>query len=280
MSQTIVKLLKEMSEQYPDTAVQMYKDDSGNFLSVTYRQFFREVQYISAALKSLNVNRGDNIGLISDNRKEWLASDAAILALGAVDVPRGRDATLQELQFILNTSECRICFVENEDQSRKVLSLKDNLPLLETVIIMDELHHLNPSGKTLEGSVEIMNLTTLIQKGKVLLEKEPDMILKKIDEGRSEDLATIIFTSGTTGEPKGVMLTHENFLFQLEQLPKVIDFKKGERWLSVLPVWHSFERILQYVVISQASTVVYSKPIGKIMLVDIQRTKPQWMGSV
>ncbi len=280
MSQTIVKLLKEMSEQYPDTAVQMYKDDSGNFLSVTYRQFFREVQYISAALKSLNVNRGDNIGLISDNRKEWLASDAAILALGAVDVPRGRDATLQELQFILNTSECRICFVENEDQSRKVLSLKDDLPLLETVIIMDELHHLNPSGKTLEGSVEIMNLTTLIQKGKVLLEKEPDMILKKIDEGRSEDLATIIFTSGTTGEPKGVMLTHENFLFQLEQLPKVIDFKKGERWLSVLPVWHSFERILQYVVISQASTVVYSKPIGKIMLVDLQRTNPQWMGSV
>ncbi len=280
MYQTIVQLLQEISSHYPSTEIQMYKDDTGNFLSITYSDFFQEVQYLAAALQTIGVKRNDNVGLISDNRKEWLTSDAAILALGAVDVPRGRDATTQELQFILHTSECSVCFVENESQGEKIFSLLDQLPLLKTVIIMDGEHHNITSNKNNTSSIEVLTLSSLVEKGKNLVEQEPTLIKKEIAKGKSDDLATIIFTSGTTGEPKGVMLTHQNFLFQLEQLPKVIDFNKGERWLSVLPVWHSFERILQYVVISQASTIVYSKPIGKIMLVDLQRVNPQWMGSV
>jgi long-chain acyl-CoA synthetase len=129
-------------------------------------------------------------------------------------------------------------------------------------------------------SVEVLTYDQVMQKGKAVHLSEPNRIEQEIAQGKEHDIATIIFTSGTTGEPKGVMLTHRNFLFQLEQLPKVIPFAKGERWLSVLPVWHSFERILQYVIVSQASTIAYSKPIGKIMLVDLQRVNPAWMGSV
>ena len=280
MYQTIIQLLQETTRAYPNTAIQMYKDDSGNFLNVTYKDFYQEIQYLAAALLSIGVKRGDNVGLISDNRKEWLTSDAAILALGAVDVPRGRDAMPHELEFILHTSECSVCFVENESQEEKILALLPTLPLLKTIILMDSAHHLSETEEEIPSGIQRLTISSLIEKGKVLLEKDQTSIEKEIAKGTSEDLATIIFTSGTTGEPKGVMLTHKNFLFQLEQLPKVIDFKKEERWLSVLPVWHSFERILQYVVLSQASTIVYSKPIGKIMLVDLQRVNPQWMGSV
>ncbi len=128
--------------------------------------------------------------------------------------------------------------------------------------------------------INFVTYSDLLKDGAEFLLTNPTFVDEEIKKGQGDDTATIIFTSGTTGEPKGVVLTHTNFLFQLEQLPKVIDFGKGERWLSVLPVWHSFERILQYVIISQASTIAYSKPIGKIMLFDLQRVNPTWMGSV
>ncbi len=280
MYQTIPQLLKEISAQYPTNDIQMYKDDTGNFLSVSYKDFYTQVNHLAMALHTLHVKRGDNIGLISDNRKEWLLSDNAILALGAVDVPRGRDAMPHELEFILDVSECKLTFVENEDQLNKILTIIDKIPSLKTLVVMDSSHHTSPlEGKVPEG-ITILSFNSLLENGALELAKNPDFVEKEIALGKSSDLATIIFTSGTTGEPKGVMLSHRNFLFQLEQLPKVISFQKGERWLSVLPVWHSFERILQYVIIDQASTVVYSKPIGKIMLVDLQRVNPQWMGSV
>ncbi len=280
MYQTIPQLLRTISSEYPQQHVQMYKDDEGNFLSVTYKDFTNLSEQLAAGLSSLGINRGDNVGLISDNRKEWLLADTAILSLGAADVPRGRDAMPHELEFILKTSECTICFVENEEQLAKVAALTASLPQLKTLILMDRQHHTEKDKERASISLEVLTFDDILARGEKSLKENPDLVQKEIEQGKGEDLATIIFTSGTTGEPKGVMLTHQNFLFQLEQIPKFIDFKKGERWLSVLPVWHSFERILQYVIISQASTVVYSKPIGKIMLVDLQRTNPQWMGSV
>jgi long-chain acyl-CoA synthetase len=279
MYETLPIMLQHIVSQYGDNEVQLSKDDDGVFHPVTYRQFFSEVLTLAAGLHTLGVNRGSAVGLISDNRKEWLAADMAILSLGAADVPRGRDAMPYELQFILRVTESAVCFAENTEQARKILALADGLPHLKQLIIMDTVHHLAEELPE-TGTIEILAYQDVLEAGRNFEQKHPDFVEKQIALGKSEDLATIIFTSGTTGEPKGVMLSHRNFLFQLEQLPKVIDFKKGERWLSVLPVWHSFERILQYVIISQASTVAYSKPIGKIMLVDLQRVNPSWMGSV
>ncbi len=279
MHATLPKLLQHIVETYPETAIQMSKDESGIFQSISYTQFYAEILTLAAGLASLGVKRGSPVALISDNRKEWLTSDFAILSLGAADVPRGRDATTQELQFILQTTETELCFAENQEQALKILTLKENLPNLKTLIIIDIEHH---TVADLNGSsnINILSYAEVLKLGDEFTAKHKNYVIDEIERGKSEDVATIIFTSGTTGEPKGVMLTHRNFIFQLEQLPKVIDFKKGERWLSVLPVWHSFERILQYVVVSQASTIAYSKPIGKILMIDLPRVNPAWMGSV
>lgn len=279
MYETLPKMLQQIVNQYGSNEVQLSKDDEGIFHPITYREFYAEVLSLAAGLHTLGVARGAAVGLISDNRKEWLAADIAILSLGAADVPRGRDAMPYELQFILKITESMICFAENAEQARKILELADDLPHLRKLIIMDTVHH-QANDIPASDTVEVLSYGDVVEAGKRFNTKHPEFVEKQIALGKEDDLATIIFTSGTTGEPKGVMLTHRNFLFQLVQLPKVIDFHKGERWLSVLPVWHSFERILQYVVLSQASAVAYSKPIGKIMLVDLQRINPAWMGSV
>ncbi|MFA7671611.1 MAG: long-chain fatty acid--CoA ligase [Sphaerochaetaceae bacterium] len=279
MYETLPKMLQEMVAKYGTNEIQLSKDDEGTFHPTTYSQFYSQVVDLAAGLHTLGVKRGSLVGLISDNRKEWLVSDFAILALGAADVPRGRDAMAYELEFILNTTEAKICFAENEEQAYKVTSLADSLTALETIIVIDTVHYTTDDLKESE-KIKLITYDEVLEMGKAFLLNNSDFVEKEIALTKSEDLATVIFTSGTTGVPKGVMLTHRNFLFQLEQIPKVINLGKGQRWLSVLPVWHSFERILQYVIVSQASAVAYSKPIGKILMVDLQRINPSWMGSV
>jgi len=280
MYKTLPQLLQHITTQYPKNEAQLSKDDAGNFEPTTYIQLYRQVLDMAGALHVLGIRNQMHVGLISDNRKEWLVADMAILSLGAADVPRGRDAMPYELVFILGITDSRICFAENAEQTRKILDLKDQLPQLETIIVMDDRYAAEPITTGIPQGITLLSFGEAMQQGIQFNQKNPDFIEKRIANGKESDIATIIFTSGTTGEPKGVMLSHTNFLFQLEQLPKVVDFHQGERWLSVLPVWHSFERIIQYIIVSQASAVAYSKPIGKIMLIDLQRVNPVWMGSV
>ncbi|MFA5448450.1 MAG: AMP-binding protein [Sphaerochaeta sp.] len=278
MYQTIPQIFKQIVEKHPKLAVQMYKTATGSFAQVTYSELYQEVLQLAASLASIGVRRGDSVGLISDNRKEWLASDLAILTLGAVDVPRGRDAMPHEVSFILSTTEAAVCFVENEGQLNKVLALRKELPALRQIIVMDS--EFTAAG---DESLSIHRYNDLITLGKAALANagHTDQIEAELQKGTSDEVATIIFTSGTTGDPKGVMLTHANFAYQLEAVPKLIEgLEVGQRWLSVLPVWHSFERILQYVIVSQASTIAYSKPLGSVLLADLGVVNPHFMGSV
>lgn len=282
MYQTIPQMFDEIVQKYPDMDAQMSKDSKGAFHSTTYQMLQRQVRAMAAALDSLGVERQEKVGLISDNRSQWLVADLAILSLGAIDVPRGRDAMPYELSYILGFTESRFCFAENNEQLQKILSLKSELPALKCMIVMDDDVSLDIPSTERSYGVDIHRFSDLLEAGTELLDQQATVqkLRTRISEGREDDTATIIFTSGTTGVPKGVMLCHRNFIHQLIYVPKIVDFKPGQRWLSVLPVWHSFERILQYLILSLASTIAYSKPIGKILLTDLQRVNPSFMGSV
>ena len=278
MAQTIPKLMQEMAEKHPRVAAQMSKDEQGTFISRSFEELYREVSSFAAGLQKLKVKRGDHVGLISENRAEWFVSDLALLSLGAADVPRGNDSMAQELAYILGFSECSLVIVENEEQLKKVYSVKDQIPSIKHFLVLDPNFDSFNSIDT--GRIKISTYAEVRDAGKSLLEKHPELIEKEIEQGKADDTCTIIFTSGTTGEPKGVVLSHNNFLHQVSCIPSVLDVTPGDIWICVLPVWHSFERIVQYLALGSASTLAYSKPIGQIMLADMAVIKPQWMASV
>lgn len=279
MEPTIPLMFRRVLQQYPEYPAQFSKDESGVFQPTSIREMYREVHAWAAGLLSIGVRRGDHVGLIADNRKEWFIADLALLCIGAADVPRGCDSTIPEIQYILGFADCRVVIVENQSQFLRIHSIRKALGDLKTVIVLD--NGFSPDEVAAEMKKwDVLTYAQVMERGAAEIAKDADMIEREIDQGKEDDLTTIIFTSGTTGEPKGVMLSHRNFLHQVKGVPELIDVGPGDIWLCVLPVWHSFERIMQYVALGTASALAYSKPVSKIMLQDFQAIRPTWMASV
>jgi len=284
MGDTIPKLMLEFVRSEPELTVQWSKDSTGTFQPIVWRQLYSEVEAFAAGLLSLGVKRDDHIGMISENMKEWLWADLAILSIGAADVPRGSDSTAPEIKYILDHAECGICIVENLAQLEKVLSIKKNLKRLKTLIV------LNPEFIKVDGvavarmaknaGVKVLMFEDVQKQGREWASKHPGFLEEEIARGKTEDLATLIYTSGTTGEPKGVMLAHSNYMHQIPTPLKHIDIKKGDIFLSVLPIWHSYERAIGYVAIFAGCSMAYSKLVAQIMVEDMGKIKPQIFPSV
>ncbi|MBP7096521.1 MAG: AMP-binding protein [Spirochaetia bacterium] len=279
MANTLTQLFLERVALHPETSAQFSKNGGGEFVPISYAQLKETVAAFASGLAALGVGRGSNVGLIADNRKEWLATDLAVLGLGGADVPRGCDATAQEIAYILDWSECVVTVLENEKQLAKVVERKDAIKALKIAVMMD-MAGPEAVAKAKAAGLEVKAWQDVLADGKARLAKDPSFYDREVAMGKRDERATLIYTSGTTGEPKGVELSHGNFLHQAEQILDIVHIKSGDVFLSVLPVWHSFERIAQYMIMAAGAGVAYSKPIGAIMLADLKAVRPQWMASV
>ncbi len=277
-------LLKRISETYPTAGAQMFKGEDKEFHSLSYKAVYQTVLDFSAGLLLAGCKPKEHVGLIADNRKEWLHISFGIMGIGAADVPRGCDATEQEITHILSFAGCRFAVLENETQIKKVLKNIDDIPSLECIISIDKVEFEKLVEefdlRSKNRNIKFYTYADILAAGKN--ERAAGRIRPEeyVENVELDDLASIIFTSGTTGNPKGVTMTHRNFMTQLEELHVRIAMKPGEKAISVLPVWHSFERACEYVIIISGGTIAYSKPIGSVLLADMQKINPMLFPSV
>lgn len=276
---TVAQRLLRVADAHRDAVAVLSKDAGDTFQPTSYGELRSEVAAVAAGLAAHGVARGDHVGLICDTRKEWLLVDQALLGLGAVDVPRGSDSTADEIAYILDHADCKTTCVENAAQLAKLTGIKERLPQLGSAIVLDAAE-LTAAGRAAAQArgLQVVTLDDLLRSGSG--EQAETLLRAEAAQGKPDDVATIIYTSGTTGEPKGVMLTHANFIYQIDAIPDSVPIGRGDMLLSVLPVWHSYERIIEYAALFSGSGIAYSKPIREVMLADLVAANPTYFPTV
>ncbi|MEI8292990.1 MAG: long-chain fatty acid--CoA ligase [bacterium] len=243
------------------------KDKTGKFVSRSFRETYEQGLDLATSLIALGLEAREHVGILADNRLEWILADYAILLAGAADVPRGTDTTDAELIYILTHSDARFVFVENQAMLARVQRCRPQLPHLHSIIVMA------PGDFRMQKGVH--GLDQLMRDGGSRRSQGDSSAVERARAVRPDDLCTIIYTSGTTGTPKGVQLTHANMCSQIANLPLAL--RPGDRALSILPVWHSYERAFEMLCISRGVGTYYTSL--RSLAEDLKIVRPTVMAS-
>ncbi|MDY6806300.1 MAG: AMP-binding protein [Cyanobacteriota bacterium] len=268
--------VRSISEIWPLAAqrfgqtVALHDPHSKPEVIISYHDLNQQIQQFASGLQELGVvgnnpetNTPERVALFADNSPRWMIADQGIIAAGAADVVRSATADPEELFYILTNSGSSSLVVENLGLLRKFGDRLQDLPIHLIVLLTDE----EPDS---QESLPIVNFSQVLAKGK-------ERPLTPSQQNR-DTLATLLYTSGTTGKPKGVMLTHGNLLYQLDTLSAVIETSPGDSVLSILPTWHTFGRTGEYFFLSQGCSVVYTSI--RHFKNDLKEFKPLYMTSV
>jgi len=267
---TLNELFTGAVERFRDKECVRFKS-RGAWNSLSYGELGRRVRELALGLKSLGVERGDRIAIWSENRPEWNLADLASLATGIVDVPVYATQTLDQIEYILNDAGCRGVFVSQHFLSEAV-QLQTKLSSLEFVICFD--------GTDNRQSSNVFTVEQLIDRGRERFSRLPDEYDEMWKRAEPEDLATLLYTSGTTGEPKGVMLTHKNLVSNVINSCGWLDLEgRNDVALTYLPFSHVFERAVIYVYLHIGTVIAYAESIDTVAQ-NLAEVRPTVMTSV
>ncbi|MFO1053152.1 MAG: long-chain fatty acid--CoA ligase [Planctomycetota bacterium] len=241
------ELVRGSAEMFGDRVFLERRDARGGD-ATTFAELGREVRRVAAGLVASGVKKGDRVALIAENRREWIVADLACAWIGAVDVPRGTDTTPAELAFLLDHAGCTFAFAETGRVAQDLAGLAPQLPALRQLCVL--------AGPVTTAGV--IDLSTLAARGDTWLGEHEGELERLADAVQADDPLTVIYTSGTTANPKGVTLSHGNLIENIHMVEELLHFDHDDRALSVLPSWHSYERIMDYVLLYAGSRIVYS----------------------
>ena len=274
---TIPALFKESVKKYPNNII-LWENLNGEYVGLTYIEAYQEVLYFAAGLLSLGIEKGDRIAIISEGRNQWLICDLGILFIGAVNVPLSvKIEEPTELKFRLSHADCVLIIASNV-QIAKIKPILNQLPNVRYVMSLDKSITLE-KGELLYSDVK--------EKGKDLLKKQPTIVEERLNTIEQNDLANICYTSGTTSDPKGIMLSHRNYTTNVEQSLGLFQVYEHYKTLMILPWDHSFAHTVGlYSVISGGASIAsiqkgktpieVLKNIGK----NIKQVEPYFLLSV
>ncbi len=228
----------------------------GEWVGVSYSDYRNYVKNFTLGLKSIGVEKEDKIVIISENRIEWTISDMSILICGAIPVPIYPASTAKQIEYIIKNCEAKFVIVSNQLQLNKIAKIKSEIPNVKKIIIMNE---------KIDIEENVIKFSDILKAGEKFEESNKDLFEKLIYEVKPEDTASIIYTSGTTGEPKGVELTHNNFVFQIKGASEWFYVSPKDTSLSFLPLCHVFERTTGgYTIFACGATIAFADSIDTV----------------
>ena len=230
---------------------------------INYRDLNAQIKQFASGLQALGIQPQAKVALFADNSPRWFIADQGIMTSGAVDVVRSSGADKQELTYILENSDSTALVVENLKTLTKLKSELANLAIALVVLLSDEAI---PEDNT----IKTLNFQQLMELGQ-------NNQLQPVEQTK-DTLATLLYTSGTTGKPKGVMLSHANLLHQVNYIKTIFQPQPGDVLLSILPSWHAYERAAEYFFLSQGATQVYTNI--RHFKQDLKKFQPTYMVGV
>ena len=247
--QTIVELfLQAVTAHNKPDALLVRRE--GSYHSISSSELLEKVKQLAAALVDLGIAKGDRVALLSENRPEWTISDMAILSVGAVNVPFYPSLPATQVESQILDAGAKVILVSNKIQHDKIIDFKDRVPGLEKVILFE-----GPA----PVSSKCLLFEDLLKVGGKVLEKSPSLFEQRCERVRAQDLASILYTAGTTGIPKGVMLSHSNIVSNVLGCSEVLHLDESDVALSFLPLCHIFERTACYLQIYRGVTIAYAE---------------------
>jgi len=244
----------------------------GAWRRISGQDAIESVRRIALGLRSLGVKAGDRVAIISENRPEWSLTDLALLCLRAVNVPIYTTQAVDQIRFILENSGAKMLFISGRKLYKHAAEAIQSVENIEKVIYFD-------AADVSEDVARAMTLETIEQSGDDVYRSDERAFDEMLREVRTDDLATIIYTSGTTGEPKGVMLTHGNFVSNVISISKGLPIAPSDRSLAVLPLSHIFERTVFYVLCANGVSISYCASFDQLAG-HLQEVKPTIMTAV
>jgi len=226
---TIPKLLLDHAKRRGDSPANRHKE-FGIWQSWTWSEVAKEVRNLACGLAKLGFKRGDKLAVIGDNRPRLYWSMVAAQALGGIPVPLYQDSVAEEMVYVLENSDAKFAIVQNQEQTDKLLEIKDRLPHLEYICYEE------PRGMRAYTEEFIFYYKDIQQTGRAFHGENPDYFLREVENGQGSDISIFLYTSGTTGKPKGVVLTQENLLITSRNSLAFDNITAEEEALAYLPM--------------------------------------------
>jgi len=252
MVETIAQLFLNTIASYPKPDILLYKDQ-GHYVPISTEEFGSRVRHFAMGLASLGCKAGDKVIIISENCPEWIIADFANLSLGAVTVPIYPTLVPQQVRYIISDSDATFVICSTLELWKKVEAVKKDLPKISHFISFQP-----------EAPQGVLSLPAIMEKGRKFDQDNPGAFEKSARALKPSDLASIIYTSGTTGVPKGVMLTHANFISNTTTLASIVQFGHPDYVLSFLPLSHVLERMCHFAFLSKGCSMAYAESVETV----------------
>jgi len=267
MIKTLSELLLNTLKEYPKDDLMLYKKE-GAYVPLSTREFGDKVRALSLGLRELGLGPGDKLIILSENRPEWVMTDFATLCRGALTVPIYTTLVPEQVRYIIEDSDAKIVVYSGPELGSKIEAVKDRLAKVRHFISFSSDA---PKGVlTLDRVLEMGRKADAADKG--LFEREALLV-------KPDDEASLIYTSGTTGVPKGVILTHGNFVSNLTAVSTIIQFSYRDTVLSFLPLSHVLERLVTFTYMFKGCSIAYAESVETVAQ-NLLEVKPHIMVSV